>query len=426
MSSVVYPWPEGLAPSALFAVEVDGRGVFVLDCPLGSVATFEGSGRVRVRSLKGGGRSLVRPARLGVEVTEGDGYFEFTLEGPRNVLLDFGGDVLPLHLFANPPELDRPDPKDPKVRFFAGGRVHDAGRIELGDGETLYLEGGAVVRATIVARGEGVRIAGPGFLDGDGLTYQSTRLIVLDGCRDARVEGITVVGTPSWMLVLGGCDGVTVENVKLIGWVVCSDGIDVVGSRDVTIRGCFLRNNDDCVAIKAVAYDEDYRQDVARVLVEGCVMHNDRAGNVMEIGFETQTESIRDIVFRDIDVIAGHGEGGVFTIHAGDRATISDVLYEDVRVEHFYDKFIDLRILHSRYSRDAERGHVRNVTFRNIETVADGFHTVSLIGGFDAEHRVEGVRIENLTMGGKRVTSGDEFGLYTRHATDVTIDGAGV
>jgi hypothetical protein len=45
-------------------------------------------------------------------------------------------------------------------------------------------------------------------------------------------------------------------------------------------------------------------------------------------------------------VIAAHGEGGVFTIHNGDRACISRVLYEDIRVEHFYDKLVDFRIMH--------------------------------------------------------------------------------
>jgi polygalacturonase len=29
--------------------------------------------------------------------------------------------------------------------------------------------------------------------------------------------------------------------------VIGSDGIDIVGSRDVLVEGCFLRNNDDCV-----------------------------------------------------------------------------------------------------------------------------------------------------------------------------------
>ncbi len=426
--SVVYPFPEGLAPSALFDVEADGQAVFVHDCPLGGVAAFEAGGptKVRVRSLRGGAELTVRPLSRGVVATAREGWFEIEINGPEKLFLEFGSGVLPLHLFANPPQTDRPDPSDPKVRYFAAG-VHEAGPIRLGDGETLYLEGGAVVRGTVFAQGVGIRVAGPGLLDGDGLEYQSVQMLVFDGCRDLRVEDLLVVGTPSWMLVLGACERAVVENVKLIGWVVCSDGIDIVGSRDVVVRNCFLRNNDDCVAIKAVDYRKgeghrtNWLQDVEGVLVEGCTLHNDRAGNAMEIGFETQTESIRDVVFRDIDVIAAHGEGGVFTIHNGDRATVSNVLYENIRVEHFYDKLIDFRILHSSYSRDTDRGHIRDVTLRNVTTIADRYHTVSLIGGHDAEHDIQGITIENLTMGGRRVESFDEIGLYVKHATDLIV-----
>ncbi|CAN5693899.1 hypothetical protein BH11ARM2_BH11ARM2_18930 [soil metagenome] len=427
--SVVYPFPAGLAPSDLFEVEADGKPVFVHDCPLGGVATFEAGGptTVRVRPLRGGSEPTVRPLSRGIVATALEGWLEIGIDGPEKLFLEFGSGVLPLHLFANPPENDRPDPSDPKVRYFAGGRVHETGSIRLGDGETLYLEGGAVVRGTVYAQGEGIRVAGPGLLDGDGLAYRSVQMLVFDGCRDLRVEGLTVVGTPSWMLVLGACERAVVENVKLIGWVVCSDGIDVVGSRDVVVRNCFLRNNDDCVAIKAVDYRKgedhrtDWRQDVERVLVEGCTLQNDRAGNAMEIGFETQTESIRDITFRDIDVIAAHGEGGVFTIHNGDRATVLNVLYENIRVEHFYDKLIDFRILHSAYSRDIERGHIRDVTLRNVSTVTDRYHTVSLIGGYYAGHDIQGVTIENLTMGGRRVGSFDEIGGYVKHAEGVVV-----
>jgi polygalacturonase len=156
--------------------------------------------------------------------------------------------------------------------------------------------------------------------------------------------------------------------LKQIGEVVSSDGIDVVGSQDVLIEGCFLRNNDDCIAVKSTNHSarrhskySDWRRDVRGVEVRGCVFLNARAGNVMEIGFELQADSISDITFRDIDVLCGHGEGGVFTIHNGDHATVSRIVWEDIRVEHFYDKLVDFRILNSRWSGDDERGQIRDV-----------------------------------------------------------------
>jgi len=79
-------------------------------------------------------------------------------------------------------------------------------------------------------------------------------------------------------------------------------------------------------------------------------------GQAMEIGHELRTASVRDIRFRDCDVLAVHGHGGVFGIHNADRATVSDVLYENIRVEHHYEKLVDFRIVKSRWSKDDQRG----------------------------------------------------------------------
>ncbi|MGV3614767.1 MAG: glycosyl hydrolase family 28 protein [Fimbriimonas sp.] len=427
MSAVAYPFPADLPLSERFEVTIDGQPQFVHDCPVGSLCAFviDGPVEVFVRPLEPAETLSVRPRSRDKVATPYDDGFRLDLDRPDRLFLDLGDGRLPLFLFADAPE-NRPDPADPKVRYFAAGQVHEAGRIELGEGETLYIEGGAVVRGSVYAHGDGISVRGPGLIDGRQYAHHETRLLVFDGCRDLRVEDVATVGTPSWNLVLGACERATVERVKLIGWVVCSDGIDVVGSRDVVVRDCFLRNNDDCVAIKAIDYDRasnrtDWRRDVERVLVEGCTMYNDRAGNVMEIGYETQTASIRNVTFRNLDVLAGHGEGGVFTIHNGDRATVADVLYEDIRVEHFYDKLIDFRIMSSRYSKDSERGRIENVTLRNITTVEDRYNTVSLIGGHDENHRVEGITIENFVMGSRLVSSPDDLPLYTKHASATTI-----
>lgn len=403
---------------------MDGRPAFVYDTPVASLCAFEVSGTARLllKSISGARSVSIRPYRHNVPTHNAGAGFEFEASAGNYFIEPDKG--LPLFLFANAP---KPPPEGKVLRFGPG--VHETGRIDLGDGGTLYLEGGAVVRGSVYAHGEGIRVCGPGLLDGSMYEPHDTRLLVFDGCEDLRIEEIMTIGTPSWNLVIGGCRKANVENVKLVGWVVTSDGIDVVGSREVMIRDCFLRNNDDCVAVKAVDYRQrgeaprvtDWRQDVDEVLVEGCTMFNDRAGNVMEIGFETQTESIKNITFRNIDVLAGHGEGGVFTIHNGDRATVENILYEDIRVEHFYDKLIDFRIMHSRYSKDPERGHIRNVRLKNVDTVEDIYNTVSLVGGFDAEHDVKGISIENLSMGGQRISSPDQFGLYTKHASEVEI-----
>ena len=429
MNIISYSWPQSALQSLDHVLTVNGQRVFVHESNVAAFAIFSfvGGAHIRVETAEPIRSAVVRPLKWN-DVTIENSALDFELPGPKKVSVEVEG-LKPLFLFAGDPEIDIPDRNDPSVHFFEAGKFHEAGDIELHSGETLYLEGGAIVRGKIRAVDAGqVCVRGRGILDGgwsEGVQSRR-RMAVFENCADLRIEGITMIHPENWMISLGVCDRVEIRDIRQIGEVVCSDGIDIVGSCEVLVEDCFLRNNDDCIAIKALDprsknHDEkrDWRRDVRNVLVQHCVMLNAQCGNAMEIGFETRAESIREITFRDCDVIAAHGEGGVFTIHAGDRAIISDVTYEDIRVEHFYDKFIDFRILHSRYSKDEKRGQIRNVTFRRIRTNADRFGAVSLIGGLSADHTIENIMFDDLVRGDQKITNADELHLFSKHARGI-------
>ncbi len=420
------PHPADSSPH--FQLSVNGRALFVHDSVAGSFASFEcptdGRAEIVIHRAATPTNLVVRPQSRNIEVLVDGQDIRFSLTEPGQLYLDFAQGP-PLFLFANPPE-EQPDFNDPNVIAYRAAGVHEAGIITLTSGQTLFIAAGAVVWGCVHAvEAENIRIRGHGVLDGSHFKTGSQRMIRLESCRNVTVEGITTVGTPNWNLVIGGCQDVRVDNVKLIGWVVGSDGIDIVGSRDVHIQNSFVRANDDCIAVKAIAPRPDgsfrlgWDKPVSNVLVERCVFYNDAAGNALEIGFETQTASMRDITFRDCDIIGAHGEGGVFTIHNGDRALIENILWEDIRVEHFYSLLVDFRVLDSRWSRDDVRGQIRNVTLKRIRVVQDIFNTPSLAGGYDADHTVSGIHFEDFQIGGVPITSCDQLNLYARHAADI-------
>jgi len=205
-----------------------------------------------------------------------------------------------------------------------------------------------------------------------------------------------------------------------------------VSTRDVLIEGCFLRNNDDCVVIKAMQFHNRpevalnngvaRNNDVENILVRDCTFVNDRGGNAMEIGYELRADHIRNVSFINCDVLSVHGHGAAFAIHNGDHALVSDILYEDIRIEHYYDKLVDIRVLHSQWNRDPERGQVRNIVFRNIRampTKNNEGYTISVIGGFDSEHTVEGVVFENCYLNEQKVETADQLDLYIKHASGI-------
>jgi hypothetical protein len=440
MNPQAHIYPQSLNRSSVYRATVNEIPLDVLSHSAADHTSFECLGEVTIRLDVAGpvGAVTVRPLRLGITPEVREGRVTFTVRGPQNLQIEIEGRPL-LYVYALPPAV--PAPTGPKVRRFEGGKIHEAGLIVLGEGETCWIEAGAVVRGSIRATGvSGVRIGGYGLLDGGYWVEHEDRrrkAIVLDHCRQACVETILMVSPCHWMVVLGACEDVLVDGVRQIADDMSSDGIDIAGSSRVRISGCCLHNGDDNIAIKAIHNkageddrvpvgfpDEDWKGNVEDVVVSGCMFYNIHGGSAMEIGYETSTEHIRNIRFEDIDVLAVHQFGSVFGIHNGDRARVENVVWDDIRVEHHFDTLIDIRVLRSRWNLDAERGHVNNITLRNVkarQSIHNSGYTVSIICGYDAEHPVTGVVIENFELGGRLVKNADDLDLVTRHAHEITF-----
>ena len=371
----------------------------------------------------------VRPLRHGIRPTLDGRRLRFGLDGPARLSIEFDDDIdRPLFLLAAPPETDAPSPGEPGVRYFEPGKVHTPGQIDLHAGETVYIAGGAIVQGHILAENaDGVAVRGRGIMDGGiyerGRGVRPPRMMTFINCRDLTVEGITVVDSPSWTVMPTGCSGVTVRGVNIMTWKMTGDGVDLVGCRDAVVEDCFLRCADDCVAIKATLHRHECGgSKVENIRVRGCVCWNAHPGNGLEIGYETRCDSMSDIAFEDCDIIRveheGHQSGGTFTIHNGDRAVVSNVRYENIRVEDSREKLIDIKVLYARYSRDEQRGQVRGVHFKDI-SVVDGPFPVSIIQGYDAEHVIEDVTIENLVVHGRKITSANAARMVVEVARGV-------
>jgi hypothetical protein len=432
---VAYPYPRLCPISSTYKVRAAGQDIFVYHTSIGDFAAFSCKGPVTIEIEMPRSTEQIRvaPARHRIEAVRDGRLVRFVMPGPLNLWVEIEG-LDPLYLFLSAMVQDPPKPTDSGVHYFRSGQIYEVGELRLHDNETLFIEGGAVVRGCIRATGaRNVRIAGPGVLDGSYYRrgVDARRSIVLEGCHDSRIEGLTLVEPTSWMIMLGGCENVTINNVRELGTLGGTDGIDIVGCRHIRVENCFCRNGDDCIAIKSLDMRKhgrdaslDYSGDVQDIQVSGCAFMAYIGGQAMEIGHELQTASVRNISFRDCDVLAVHGHGGVFGIHNADHATVSNVLYEDIRVEHHYEKLVDFRIIKSRWSKDEERGQIRNVTLRNIDVALSVFnpgYSCSLIGGFDAQHTIEHVRFENFRVGGKLVTSPDAMDLYCKQTNDIAF-----
>ncbi len=431
----IYRYPVSFPKSGLYSLRINGRFCPVLHDALEDFACFgfEGPVEVEIVCPEAVDEVQVLPRRLKLPVTVDGQSVRIELRQPEDLSVKING-LKHLFLFMNPPETVPVE--DERTRVYRAGQIYEIGQEDLKSGERVHIEGGAIVKGAFrIHDAEDVRITGFGVLDNSFFTRRVNGRVTLHPLRsrNLRISGITIIRPSAWTLAMWECDDVVIDGIREITYGNGSDGIDIVSSEDVTVRNCFLRCGDDCVVIKATRYNperkvEEYSAPARRasrnILVEGCRLHNHGGGSALEIGHELRCEVVENITFRDCDIIAVHGHGAALCINAGEQATVRNVLYEDIRIDHYYEFLLHFRVMKSRYSRMEQRGQIRDVTLRNItvhDDIVNPGYSISVIGGFNPEHTVENVTIENLTRNGVKVTNLAELDCYIRDAHNIVF-----
>lgn len=418
---ITYPAPPGEALSADYEVwaggqKVDVYAARVLDPPFAgkewdfggaySFANFDMEGRVAVRIVSSRSlRSTVfRPESAGVQMKVLDEHtLTLSLDGPRKVSIEPDGKRGPLLLFANPLEAEALKAGTTNVIFFGPG-LHKPGLVTAGDNQTVYLAGGAVVKGAIVARGTNIHIRGRGILDGSDYEWRKGPQDVTVGIHGTNitVSGITIRGSSHWTIVPRGSRRVTVRNVKLCGSRVQNDdGINPCNSQDVLITDCFIRSDDDCVALKGLDLNTP-DNNVERITVENCILWCDRA-RIFLLGHESRAEFMREVTLRNLDII--HFTMTPFLFEPGEDMRLENIRVEDVRIHGEGQKeLIRLKPVVNQYMRNKVPGFIRDVRFKNIVVTGQpGAYGVKLAGA-DSEHDVRDVTFENFSILGNNLT----------------------
>jgi len=434
---VTYSAPEGDFRSGDYRVwageqPVDVYGARVLDPPFAgkeydyggpySFANFDMSGPVVVRvasnrSLRG---TVLRPQSDAARMTiEDDHTLSLALARPCKLSVEPEGRKGPLLLFANPLETDAPKAGDPNVVYFGPG-VHKPERIVLGSGQTLYLAGGAVVKAEVLVRGENIRICGRGILDGSDWEWRKGpvgNLIAIRNSSDVEVTGITLRGSSHWTIVPAHSHNVTIRNVKLCNSRVQNDdGINPCNSQDVLITDCFIRSDDDCVALKGLDFS-GANSNVERITVENSILWCDRA-RIFLLGHESRAAFMRNVTLRNLDII--HFTMTPFLLEPGEDMRLEDVTIEDIRMHgEGQREFVRLRPVVNQYMRNKVPGFIRNVRFRNVTLEGLPGEYLVQIEGADAEHDVREVTFENVSVAGSQLSAGSRGVRIGENAKDI-------
>lgn len=337
----------------------------------------------------------------------------------------------PLILFFNEAEKNIPDRNDPKVKWFGPGE-YSAGKIELHDGETLYLAPGAIVEGSLFAKGDDITVCGRGILTQRALERKAIRFCLdFYHCRHLTLTGFVCADPCLWNVVLRDCRDVTIDNVKICGGrMINDDGIDVCNSSNVTIRNSFVRAQDDIITPKGFydeeglkVWDKEYiathfepdRRPVSNVLAENCVFWCD-AANVFRIGYECIAAAMENITVRNCDIVhvsdvyrpqEHYWTNTVWYIQPDHRMPIRHLLFENLRIYVDVPDLVLMRLTPMECPPWIGFGTISNCTFRNI-TVSGPSSTFKgpiLIAGHDENSTVTGITFDHFIVFGKKVTA---------------------
>lgn len=330
--------------------------------------------------------------------------------------------------------LDRGSAQGLAVRLEPG--VHLSRGLRLGSGARLHLEAGAILsflpsydayaqnetsviaegssRAMILAEGAaGIAITGEGEIRCDGTRAFSTgkdeamgtriplalrpRVLVFDGCRNSRIEGIRVTCSPMWTLHFVGCTGLRISSLCIDNDLDMpnTDGIVLDGCRDVRVSACSIRTADDGVVLKTslrangAPVGPCVDIEVARTRVES-------RSCALKLGTESHAD-FRDITFEDCEVLASNRGLGVLSRDGG---TFERIVFRRIRLDcsetpdGYWGSGEALTINQRDRRPGSPAGRIRDVLVEDVTGAMEG--AINLV----AEHagQIDGVTLRHVRL----------------------------
>lgn len=312
---------------------------------------------------------MIKPYSKEVGFTEDGDRIRFCLKENGGYVLEADSYHHCLYIFNSKPVAC---PNRDEVTHYFGPGVHFSGKIHLHDNESIYVDKDALVYGCIFARGaKNIRIFGNGLFDDSSEArfyehaYKATTNgnIKLYDCENVSVEGVSFRNSAIWCVSLFHCKNVILDGIKVFGqWRYNTDGVDIVNSRDVSVRNAFIHSFDDAVTIKGI--DWYIESDNENIRIENSVLWCDW-GKTCEVGIETACRKYRDIVFCNCDILRGGNTA--LDIQNGDCADVADVLFENIRVE--YNSFDTPEVY--QYTDDMVYGAADQIAIPNLISISN-------------------------------------------------------
>ncbi|MBI4977244.1 MAG: hypothetical protein HZC28_07160 [Spirochaetes bacterium] len=370
---------------------------------------------------------IVRPLSKKITPKLSDGRIQFDITGPGKYIVELNGGIDDaIIIFVNPLEKNPPVGSNDSVIYFAPGYYENIA-IAPTNRQTVYIAGGAYLyRSRISIRdSDNVTVRGRGIVDTAARFNNYQKDPTTGHCLSAwnannlTVEGVTFLDSDTFCTVYRKSHDVRIRNVKVIAKDGNTDQNDIVGCQRVHVSDVFYRGYDDGIVLKLAIEVKD--QHCHDILAENAVIWTDLA-HPLTIGTEV-LNNIYNVMFTNIDILhvrqPAH-KSRALAIHVGDNGTVHDVTFTDIRIESLSKAlvngnvdFIQLEVKPNVYSKTKLPGYMRNITFRNIQLFDAPHFPITTIRGADAEHTIENITFDNVTVLGTNMKTFENMMIST-------------
>ncbi|MFT4090336.1 MAG: glycosyl hydrolase family 28 protein [Asticcacaulis sp.] len=401
-----------------------------------SLVYFDFTGKVELEIQKNNGRfttAEMLPQRQGMRLEHDGAIVRMTLDKPERFSIQFDSDRLNnLHILAGAIPEDKPE---------AGAIVYGPGfhtpadgsnRFPVKSGDRIYLAPGAVLRGSFALNHvKDVKILGRGLL------YNPGHAIDLDGASNIEVRDIIIVNDDradaARIMNIRNSENVSVKNLSGFTAGKWADGFNISTSRHVTLDGGYLRVSDDAVVVYAVTDCPICKErpirpvgppgaaqpaDTFDITARNLTIWNDVAHAlfISYFGDPDAPRTISDVTFENIDVVNFDEDDlqwdGVMALYSGNATLIKNITFSDIRIHRIEEGRLfnivagqtKLTIASAQANTKPGRG-IEGVTIRNISYDGKGMPGRSIITGMAPGTEIKDIKIENLRIAGKLITS---------------------
>lgn len=262
-----------------------------------------------------------------------------------------------------------------------------------------------------------VSITGNGIIDGneeifygkssnyhiDGYFYPRVPLIYLIGCKNIKIENVTLRKSAFWTVHLVGSKNIVIDGIKIYNNLILanSDGIDPDHCKNLVIKNCYIESADDCIVFKATKANKHFGG-CKDIEVFNCTLRSTSAA----IKFGTESVSdFRSIYVHDCKIINSN-RGISFQLR--DSGNIRNILFKNISIEtkstsplEWWGKAEPISITAVKRNEATNIGKIKNVVFEDIN--CDSENGIFIYG--DESFNISNIKFSNVFVSIKAKTN---------------------